>query len=330
MERVKTMEMELKQAQDDLRTEQKLGANFKTEIKNLQLELDSSKKALEAAKAETDKQLSNQQMSMEAKFENLKRDHSNLKMEREEKDNKIKSLTAEVEKLKAAVATATQQIAQLEQSRGLKKSASLRVSTGGRVSLRSPPATNGMPTSPSLVEDFTNIPSQIDINSPTLLSDSGLVDIQDVLSFKSSILELLKAGRADTPAGVLIAMKSIVVATRSISETVETYESTSQPPLSAEELDRTSLLRNQLSTHLTALMTAAKNHATGVGGSNVSLLDRAAYDLVTDILGIIKLIKLRRDLNDSPPMATDKKSEASRQALDSLKVTIVALYSFTF
>jgi hypothetical protein len=150
-------------------------------------------------------------------------------------------------------------------------------------------------------------PTHIDLNDPILYDAHGWIYISDIISFNASIEELIKAGSADNPASVLMAMKAIVVATRSISETVEEAELAAQNGESSSALrtgqssnsqhhwnidfDKTSQLRNDVSSHLTDLMTVAKNQTSG-NVTPLQVLEDTARELVNDISRITQLVKI--------------------------------------
>eukprot|EP00158_Paraphelidium_tribonemae_P004503 Partr_v1_DN26791_c0_g1_i1_m8372 putative cell polarity protein len=146
-------------------------------------------------------------------------------------------------------------------------------------------------SAPLTDENYDAIPRAIDLSLRSLYSDSGFVHKVHVTDFKQSIGDLLKAARVDTPAAVLIAMKSIVVSTRHISDGLERYETSAKNP----RLDTSSSFRSNISTRLTNLMTAAKNHATGVAGS-LNIVD-CSRELVSAILDAVTLVQISKGLS---------------------------------
>ncbi|CAG8677002.1 13323_t:CDS:2, partial [Acaulospora colombiana] len=133
----------------------------------------------------------------------------------------------------------------------------------------------------------------------------GAINESKIVSYQVAIDDLLRAGRSDVSADVLIAMKSIVIACKGITEDVDAHEQIKASLMKAEDRDKIQALKNKLSATLTNLMTAAKNHATGYGISPVSLLDAAASHLTASVVDLVKLVKLRRtggrDINKNEP-----------------------------
>ncbi|CAG8739275.1 3033_t:CDS:2, partial [Ambispora leptoticha] len=150
---------------------------------------------------------------------------------------------------------------------------------------------------------FVKEPPKIDVIKDNLLTSDqdGGIDETRIISYQAAIDDLLRSGRSDVPTNVLLAMKSIVIACKSITEDVESYEQRKLASLKPEDKEKLYSLKTKLSATLTNLMTAAKNHATGYGISPVSLLDAAASHLTETIVKLVKLIKLRRldDNNDN-------------------------------
>ncbi|CAG8568124.1 289_t:CDS:10 [Acaulospora morrowiae] len=152
-------------------------------------------------------------------------------------------------------------------------------------------------------------------NSLAPTPDGAIVESK-IVAYQVAIDDLLRAGRSDAPANVLIAMKSIVIACKSITEDVDEYEQNRASLMKTEDKDKLHALKSKLSATLTNLMTAAKNHATGYGISPVSLLDAAASHLTASIVDLVKLVKLKRTggrdankINPEPPLPFKTPSE---------------------
>ncbi|KAJ1980242.1 component of the polarisome [Dimargaris cristalligena] len=122
-------------------------------------------------------------------------------------------------------------------------------------------------------------------------TSEGGIDRQKMTQFQNSIDELLRTGRSDAPTSVLVCMKSVVMACRAISEDTEQYEAQAQ--LNSNDLERLRGYRSRLSTTLHGLTTAAKNHASGMGLSPLSLLESAAGHTTAAVIDIVRTIKLR-------------------------------------
>jgi hypothetical protein len=87
-------------------------------------------------------------------------------------------------------------------------------------------------------------------------------------------------------------MKAIVIACKNITEDTEAFENSSKD-LQIDDRERLEDVKNRLSSALTNLMSAAKNHATSFETSPVSVLESAATNLTGTIVELVKLLKLR-------------------------------------
>ncbi|CAK9779360.1 hypothetical protein CC85DRAFT_313932 [Cutaneotrichosporon oleaginosum] len=121
-------------------------------------------------------------------------------------------------------------------------------------------------------------------------SDGNIADVH-VSSFQSGIDGLLAAARSSAPSGVLPSMKAVVETVTSIGDDVKAFEDS--PNLDVD-VSRLESLKYESTTRLSALMTAARNHAMASGLSPVSLIDAAAGHLTANVVEIIKLLKIRR------------------------------------
>lgn len=124
-------------------------------------------------------------------------------------------------------------------------------------------------------------------------SDTGAVADVNVTAFQTSIDELLAAARSTTPSSVIVAMKSVVLATTLVTDDVAKFEQSAPSTLSADEVEQLAQLKPRISTSLNNLMTACRNHASSQGMSPLSLLDAAASHVATTVVELVKLVKLR-------------------------------------
>ncbi|EXX59201.1 Spa2p [Rhizophagus irregularis DAOM 197198w] len=131
-------------------------------------------------------------------------------------------------------------------------------------------------------------------NSLAPTPDGGIEESR-IVSYQVAIDDLLRSGRSDDPTNVLMAMKSIVIACKSITEEVDNYEQRKSAYMNAEDKSNLDACKARLSVTLKNLMTSAKNHATGYGISPVSLLDASAGHLTATIVDLVKAVKLRRE-----------------------------------
>lgn len=97
--------------------------------------------------------------------------------------------------------------------------------------------------------------------------------------------------RSSAPSGVLPAMKAIVEAVTEIGEDVKAFELHPNLDVDASRLES---LKHESTSRLNTLMQAARNHAMASGLSPLSLLDAAAGHLSSNVIEIIKLLKIKR------------------------------------
>jgi hypothetical protein len=123
-------------------------------------------------------------------------------------------------------------------------------------------------------------------------SDEGVIADVSLTAFQSSIDELVAAARSKAPSNVLIAMKTVVLATTLITDDVFKYEQ--RDSATAEVREQVLIIKGRISNTLNNLMTACRNHASSYGMSPVSLLDAAASHVSTSIVDMVKLLKVRK------------------------------------
>ena len=135
-------------------------------------------------------------------------------------------------------------------------------------------------------------------------ADGNIEDVH-VSAFQTAIDGLLTAARyvshshrgallidrSSAPSGVLPAMKAVVEAVTEVGEDVKAFES--HPNIDVD-VSRLESLKHESTTRLNTLMQAARNHAMASGLSPVSLLDAAAGHLTSNVIEIIKLLKIKR------------------------------------
>jgi len=141
-------------------------------------------------------------------------------------------------------------------------------------------------------------------NSLAPTPDGGIEESK-IVSYQVAIDDLLRSGRSDDPTNVLMAMKSIVISCKSITEEVDNYEQRKGAYMNAEGKSSLDACKARLSATLKNLMAAAKNHATGYGISPVSLLDASAGHLTAAIVDLVKVVKLRRERGQSDNLSVD-------------------------
>lgn len=120
----------------------------------------------------------------------------------------------------------------------------------------------------------------------------GVLDRSRVASYQAAVDDLLNAARSDASTDVLVAMKSIVIACKTITEETESYENNSDN-LPYEVRDAINQIKNRLSASLANLMEAAKKHATSFGSIPIDNLVDAAAGLSETIIELLMLLKIK-------------------------------------
>ncbi|KAJ3190530.1 component of the polarisome [Irineochytrium annulatum] len=126
------------------------------------------------------------------------------------------------------------------------------------------------------------------------ITGSAIIDTGRINAYELAVGDLLKAAKSDTPTSVLVAMKSIVIACKNITEDTEAFENSSDSITPADK-ERLEDVKNKLSHSLTNLMTSAKNHATNFGNVPVELLEVSSGELSATIVELVNLLKSYHD-----------------------------------
>lgn len=148
-----------------------------------------------------------------------------------------------------------------------------------------------------MVQSTSQLWAQPNVEEWKYVSERGAIADTNLQSFQGAVDELLTAARSATSSNVLIAMKTVVLATTLITDDVAKYELqpdnelTSLTPQQREDVQS---LKFSVSEALSNLMNACRNHASSQGLAPVSLVDAAATHVALAIVELIKLLKLRR------------------------------------
>ncbi|KAI8822407.1 uncharacterized protein EV422DRAFT_523906 [Fimicolochytrium jonesii] len=162
-----------------------------------------------------------------------------------------------------------------------------------------------------------------DLNRDSVGSEDGVIDRSRVSAYQNAVDDLLRAARSDVSTSVLVAMKSIVIACKNITEDAETFENSSSA-LGPADRDQLAETKNRLAGALNNLMNAAKIHATNPGSSNVGHLDNSATQLTATIVELVKQLRLKssdnyyQDDDQDRRISRDGRSDAFE--IDELKI----------
>nr|KAJ3421743.1 component of the polarisome [Polyrhizophydium stewartii] len=159
--------------------------------------------------------------------------------------------------------------------------------------------------------------------------DAGIIGMQFVESYRSAVADLIRASRSETPTSVLVAMKGIVIACRSITEDSEAYEN--NPDCGLDDYERSELIdvKNKLSMSLTNQMGIAKELATNFSSGTVSSLEAATADLSATIVELLHIYQRHTGLSNpierppaqsNPAQPTAGDAQGENYGIEELKV----------
>ena len=237
-------------------------------------------------------------------------------------NERVKQLTADLEKSKAQEATSLARIKELEEAnqkltRDLQRDKeafnSLQRSITSSSKDRIPTAKNG---------------TKSDIPAPTInmISDevySAIYSKDDILPYTNAIDRLLEESRKQRgpSPNILIAMKAVVIACKSITQVCENFENEQELPYpDAQDIEDSKL---QLSESLTALMAIVKELSVKDPDSgSVERIYNAACDLTSVVINLVKTINsIAEQENEEPNQPPSIQSRnTQRYSIPELKV----------
>ncbi|KAH9275123.1 hypothetical protein BASA83_002347 [Batrachochytrium salamandrivorans] len=138
----------------------------------------------------------------------------------------------------------------------------------------------------------------IDYNIDDIV-DAGIVSLHFVDSYKSAVEDLVRASRSENPTSVLVAMKGIVIACRSITEDSEAYENNQECALEDYERHELVDVKNKLSTALTHQMGVAKTLATNFNNDIVLALEASTGELSSTIVELLHIYQRHTGLSNA-------------------------------
>ncbi|KAJ3334433.1 hypothetical protein HDU93_007942 [Gonapodya sp. JEL0774] len=209
-------------------------AHVEEEFSTLQQELESHRKF----KSESESKIS----ALEDEVRKLRQEQQSISTERDKESSTLRELREENRRLQQSLEDSNSQIATL------------------KVALAAPPPP-GLATSKLALPTLPSNP-EASLTSMKRSTSGGLFPDQNlVMAFNNAAQELRRSARSDQPTAVLVAMKSIVVCCKNLTEGTDQAD-VSLAPAQREALAATN---RKISTALTNLMTATKTHATSGG-----------------------------------------------------------------
>lgn len=119
-------------------------------------------------------------------------------------------------------------------------------------------------------------------------ADTGLVKDVHVTKFQIAVDELLRRARVEEPERVVDAMKSVVMSVRRLTKDLD-----ASPVKDEQTRQQRKQLKARVSTTANNLITAAKTFAASAGVAPMSVLDAAASNLVSAIVELLRVVKIR-------------------------------------
>ncbi|KAJ3074588.1 Peroxisome biosynthesis protein pex1 [Podochytrium sp. JEL0797] len=162
-------------------------------------------------------------------------------------------------------------------------------------------ATNLLEEIKTLTQKNEDLQAQISMKNAginTAPRESAVLDKMRLQAYYDGVDNLLVASRSKTPTSVLVAMKSIVIACKNITEDAELYENNNN--LNQDSRDALEATKNNLSQSLTELMAAAKSHATNYGSVAPGVLEGAVDGLTAVVGELVKVLKEALGLDGVP------------------------------
>ncbi|KAG0166405.1 component of the polarisome [Apophysomyces sp. BC1015] len=124
----------------------------------------------------------------------------------------------------------------------------------------------------------------------------GAISHDHIVTYQTAIDTLSRS--ASKPSEVLITMKTVVMACKTLTEAVETHETKQELPASTQT--KLYALKTQFSDALSHLLVAAKNHANGMGIMPIGLIDGAAGHLTMVVVELAKLLGISSTSETKP------------------------------
>lgn len=123
----------------------------------------------------------------------------------------------------------------------------------------------------------------------TFHAPNGVIKDLHLSQFQIAIDEMLHTAHTAEPTAVLLKMKDVVLAVRSITLDVD---SATSDKMDADALQRRMKLRAKVSATANNVITASKSFGAAGGLSPVSLLDAAASHLSAAVVDLVRLVKI--------------------------------------
>eukprot|EP00833_Pecoramyces_ruminatium_P006350 jgi/Orpsp1_1/1180382/evm.model.c7180000073159.1 len=261
---------------------------LQNDIKTLRSQTEVNEKITEELRSENDIQiekineLTKKNEQLESENKGLKEEIEKLKKEIEEKNKEVEDAKAAASAAAANAASAQAQVKEQES-----KLASLEKE------VRSKPETPvKAPETPQKEEAIKSPPTV-----PPAEPEQEKPPVKDCINperfnhYREAVNELLEASKSENPADVLVAMKSIVITCKNITEESDEYERLNENTFTVEEQDKLIEIKENLSIALTNLMGVTKNHATNYPNVSPSFIESATSDLSVTIVSLVRTLK---------------------------------------
>ncbi|KAI8370242.1 hypothetical protein BD560DRAFT_396821 [Blakeslea trispora] len=261
--KISSMAKRIKMLELSLDTEQshESGSSPSTRLKQMQQEYDQLDKQYNQLSRDHQEQqravreVKNEMKQLIEEIKNLSVKNEELRSEKEKADTQIKAMADEMKAWKRKYETISMELRSFKV-----KSISL---------------------------ENANVPSELLLKP----SSKGAIAHQYIIDFQTAIDELMRTSRSSKPTDVLMSMRVIVMACKSITTEVENHET--QVELSSHTQEQLYDIKKRFSNELANLLAASKAYASGMGITPVSLIDAAANNLTSTIVDLVRLLGMK-------------------------------------
>jgi len=270
---------------------------LQNDIKTLRSQSEVNEKVTEELRQENDIQIERINQ-LTTKNDNLEQENKSLKEEIDKLKEESAKLKEELqkEKEKKPEVVAVPSPAKSETEKEVKSESPKKLQSPGVEQETQKPPVNDVPPE----QEMPN--SNDEVNNYPRSNVRDCINTERVSSYREAVNQLLDASKSENPADVLVAMKSIVITCKNITEESDAYERANEKTFTTEEQDKLIEIKENLSIALTHLMNVTKNHATRYPDVSPSFIESATSELSDTIVSLVRTLKdhQNRLLNQQP------------------------------
>jgi len=265
------------------------------EIKTFRSQIEVNEKINDELRTENDNQIEKIN-ELTKKNEQLENENKNLKDEVEKLKKELEEKTKEVEDAKTAAANAAADVASAQAQIKEKEDKLVSLEKEKEIEKEKEVKQETQKKTPETPKE-ESIKSPLSAAVPPAEPEQETQPVRDCINperfnhYKEAVNELLEASKSENPADVLVAMKSIVITCKNITEESDEYEKLNENTFTVEEQDKLIEIKENLSIALTNLMGVTKNHATNYPNVSPSFIESATSDLSVTIVSLVRTLK---------------------------------------